>query len=168
MDPIEYRPELLPNRGEFTAWILTSLSGIAWIIMVSTPMQEYIGIPLLFFFFLISAFMISLGNWMDRNTRIKISDQNLFYQDGLRKIEFLWNEIQRVEVYPSKWGKKVRIFGNERRISFRTLGNIELKGEVKGKMGFTDGEKILNTILDKSNLVKFHKFSDGIDYYVRQ
>jgi len=167
-DLFEYRPEILPRRGELSAWILTSLSGAAWLVMEVTSTQKYFGILILFVFFLLSALIISLGNWMDRHTQIVIHENSILFQDGLRLIDLSWDEIQHVEIYPSKWGNKVRVLGNERRINYRTLGEISLKGEVKGRMGFIDGEEITNKILDKSQLKQVNISEEGVYYYSRK
>jgi hypothetical protein len=123
-------------------------------------------IPLIFIAFLISSIFIHLGNWIDRKTTISLDKNGLTFQDGLRNIEMAWEEVDKVEIFPSQWGKKVTVNGNGRRFNFRTLGVVELRGEIKGRIGFIEGELILNTILEKSQLSSVHKLANSY-YYTR-
>jgi hypothetical protein len=82
-----YSPELLPRRGEFTAWALTIASTLGLYFLAGSD-----PVPLLAWFFVVffafSAASISLGNWMDRRTFIHIGSDGLIFENGLRKIHF--------------------------------------------------------------------------------
>ncbi len=163
----EYRPELLSRRGEYTAWVLALVVGAAWLILVWLQRPVFLAVPILEAFLLISALFISLGNWVDRHTLIRLSDNGVVFRNGLRDVELIWPEINQVSVLPGGWGKKIEVVGNHLHFQFRTLGEVKMQGDVKGRMGFSDGEEILSTILSKSGL-KITKQAEGGSYYGRQ
>ncbi len=72
-----------------------------------------------------------------------------------------------MQVIPSAWGKKVRVIGKNGHFDFRTLGEVRLQGEVKGRLGFEKGEEILSQILAKANL-KLAKDAENGEYYSRK
>jgi hypothetical protein len=78
-----------------------------------------------------------------------------------------WDEIEQVQVFNSSWGKKVRVIGGEQHFDFRTLGELTVSGEVKSRMGFREGEKILSLILAKSGLRQVEQSGNSY-YYARK
>ena len=131
-----YQPELIPRRGEWVAWGTTVLVGVGWLILrlMGSPVPRaviFLGIVLL-----LAAASISLGNWMDRRTRLSLGPNGLTYENGLRRTHLAWSEIRQVQVFPSQWGDKVRVIGAQAACAFRTLGEVKVQGELKGRMGF--------------------------------
>lgn len=161
--PEIYRPVLLARKGEIIAWLLSLVVGIAWMILLLRGLKVFIALPLLAIFLLVSALSISLGNWMDRQTELQITGDGVEYKNGLRHVRLSWDEIEQVRVISSQWGKKVHVIGPETFFSFRTLGEVKVQGEVKGQMGFLQGEKVLKQILDRSALKMVRQ--SGQDYY---
>ena len=162
----EFFPEKLPIRGEKVSWALTGVSGVTWLIMTMANIPVFWFIPALFILFLFSSLIIRLGNWMDANTAICLHDTGINYKDGLRNISLSWNEIDQIEIFHSTFGKKITVKGSNRRFNFRTLGVVEFKGQVKGRLGFSEGEMILKIILERSHLSTINKSSSGY-YYTR-
>lgn len=148
----EFQPERLPRRGEIIAWMLTGFAAAAWLILSRMGEPIFFAFKLLAILIAFSALAISLGNWMDRQTRLILKDDGIFFENGLRKVHLGWQEIHQVEVVPSSWGRKVRVLGQTGHFDFRTLGEVWLEGEVKGRMGFEKGEEILREILEKTHL----------------
>jgi hypothetical protein len=72
-----------------------------------------------------------------------------------------------VQVFPSNWGKKVHVLGNQAHFDFRTLGEVTIQGDVKGRMGFADGDAILKKILREARLKQVERPGNG-EYYARQ
>ncbi len=162
-----YRPELIPRRGELTAWIATGLLGITFVILfLSHQRANWLVIGLFVFIFLL-ALVISLGNWMDRRTMIRIDPHAIEYQNGLRRVRLPWVEIQEVRAFPAAWGKRVQVRGRQNFFIFHTLGEVRHKGELKGRMGFEAGDEILRQIVLKSNLHIVDNM-DEYSYYIRQ
>ncbi len=163
----EFRPELLPRRGERVAWSLAGLALVAWIVLALLAKPIFIGFKLLAVLLLLSALAISLGNWTDRRTRLRIEPQGVLFENGLRKTQLRWEEIRTVEVYPSNMGDKVRVLGEQSHFNFRTLGEVRMRGELKGLMGFADGEQILRQILRNAHL-KDKRQAGDVQYYSRE
>jgi hypothetical protein len=161
----EFRPERIPRRGELIAWACFLLVGMAWLILYLADQKTNLAVPILTFFLLLAALSISLGNWMDRQTRIYIDQDGLSFNNGLRHVWLNWNQIQCVQVESSGWGNKVSILGSNQHFEFRTLGEVKIHGEIKGRIGFTQGEHILQTILTRSGLKE--QYSDVGKVYAR-
>lgn len=162
----EYHPELLSRKGEATAWFSTAMVFVGWLILSTSGKPVSPAIPFLAFLLLLSALGISLGNWMDRRTRLQILPDKVYFENGLRKTALKWQDIQQIRVIPSSWGKKVHVIGSSSHFFFRTLGVVKVQGELKGKMGFADGEKILTHILENTGLRLVE--NTGNNYYYQR
>jgi hypothetical protein len=148
----EFRPALLSRRGEVTAWILTVIASFSLIALRNLDLNipwtagAFVGI------FLLAAMSISLGNWMDRRTVIRVDPSGLEYRNGLRRVIFLWGEVSEVQIAPSRFGDQVHVIGDHAHFRFRRHADIEYQGKVRGHMGFPDGHEILKIILDQNSL----------------
>ena len=146
-----YRSELLPRKGEYTAWALAAASALGLFFLKLAGIYYFWAIffvGLLFF----SAIAISLGNWMDRRSNIRLRADGVAFSNGLRKVSFRWDEIDRVLSLPTRFGRKVYVIGKKAHFDFKTLGEVEYKGEVQGRTGFADGESIMREIISASGL----------------
>ena len=163
----EFRPQLLSRRGELIAWSLAILVMLTWVILVATgkPVQRLL--PFLAIVLLFAGMGISLSNWMDRHSLIHLDPESVTFDNGLRHTHLKWDEIRQVQVFPSSWGDKVRVIGEHSYFEFRTLGEVKVQGEVKGRMGFSEGDKILKRILEMAGLRKV-AHSGGGEYYARE
>lgn len=163
----EFRPERIPRRGEFIAWCSALLVGIAWLILLMKDQPVHPALPFLEVFLLLSGLSISLGNWMDRRTLIKLDEAGVGFQNGLRDVRLGWDEVVQVRVFPARWGKKVQVMGDKAFFEFRTLGEVKLQGEQKARLGFERGEDILRQIIISSSLQPDEGQGEGY-YYVRK
>ena len=145
--PVIYRSELIPRRGEWIAWSFALLAIFYWAGMRLTEQATFGLFPVLVIALFVSALLISLNNWVDRRTLIKITEEAITFENGLRRVRLSWNEIKEVRIFPSRWGKKVQVFSDKAYFSFRTLGEVTMNGEVKGRMGFERGEEIIRQII---------------------
>jgi hypothetical protein len=162
----EFHPELLSRRGELTAWSLAFVMGLAWLVYSRSGQKGLPVFLILEAFLLFSALSISLGNWMDRHTVIRLGTGGIEFENGLRKSSLKWEEVERIQVFPSAWGKKLQIIGGGSRFSFRTLGEVKYLGESRGRLGFAEGELILQRILESTHLGEMKKSNSGY-YYAR-
>lgn len=162
----EFHPEHLSRRGELTAWGLTFVVGLAWFVFSQSRLKSPVAFPILEAFLLFSALSISLGNWVDHHTVIRLGTEGIDFENGLRKASLKWEEINKIIVYPSAWGKKIQLIGSQAYISFRTLGEVKYLGESRGRMGFAEGELILQRILEAAHLGEMKKSNAGY-YYAR-
>ncbi len=162
----ELRPELSARRSEITAWVLALVLLAAMGIMK----WRFGGVPVSAWIFggfmLFAAFSISLGNWVDRSTVMSLDLNGIAFENGLRQVALSWQEVKKVNVLPSRWGKTVQVIGDQAHFEFRTLGKVEYKGEVQGKVGFAEGEAVLEKILEETGLV-LEKEEKGRYYYAR-
>jgi hypothetical protein len=162
----EFHPELLSRRGELTAWGLAFVVGLAWFVFSQSKLSSPVAFPILEAFLLFSALSISLGNWVDRHTVIHLGQGGIEFENGLRKASLKWEEINKIKVYPSAWGKKVQVIGSQAYFSFRTLGEVKYLGASRGRMGFAEGELILQRLLEAAHLGDLKKLNAGY-YYAR-
>lgn len=147
----QFRPELLPRRGEWTAWLLTLAASVGMLVLHQT---SYIPVWAWIFwvFLLFSGLSISLGNWMDRHTFIRIDGDGIHYENGLRRVQLRWHDIQTVAILPARFGKAVQVFGEKAHFEFKTLGEVQYRGQVRGRTGFAQGQSITDVILRETGL----------------
>lgn len=163
----EYYPELLSRRGEYTSWGLAIACLIAWMILTLGGYRVHIALPIMTIAFIFISIGISLGNWMDRHTVIRINSEGVEFHNGLRNAMFPWRDICEVILYTHKWGDKVYVMTETARFNFRKFGEVKVRGETKGVMGFPDGEEVFQTIISEAELVEVeHK--DNEYYYARE
>ena len=163
----EYRPELIPRRGEFVAWIMTLIALSGWLILWLLGLQVHLSLKVFGLFFIFGGVAISLGNWSDRRTRLCLDPSGVYFENGLRKVVLPWGDIRLVKVIPTSWGKKVHVMGDTDHFEFRTLGEVVLKGQIKGQLGFEQGDQILRQILEQAHLKVASRPEEGYDTYSR-
>jgi hypothetical protein len=161
MERKEYRPELLNRRSELIAWGTAVLVNGAWLFLIFYSHWISYWLPILGIPLFLIAMGISLGNWMDRKTIMKLDENGIYFSNGLRKVKLDWDAIDEVRVLPAQWGQKVQVFGEEAYFAFHTLGEVTSNGRVLGQVGFKDGDRILEWILAKSNLIKREQLDLG-------
>lgn len=161
----EFRPELLSRRGEWTAWALILAASLGmWFLNQSGYIPFWTWI--FWAFLLFSAASISLGNWLDRKTVIRLESDGIRFENGLRRVRLHWPEVQKVAVLPTRWGKTIQVVGENSHFGFKTLGEVQFRGEVRGRTGFPEGQAILDIILRKAGLVLVEE-SNNAYYYAR-
>jgi hypothetical protein len=161
----EFRPELMPRRGELMAW----LAGIGMLVGLFLATSRWGAQSFVFWMFeallLFSAVSISLGNWMDRRSVIRMEVDGIAFENGVRSVRLNWPEVQNVAVVPTRLGKRVQVQGAQSHFTFKTMSESTLAGQ-QIRTGFADGQEILDTVLKESGLqVKAEK--DGMKYYAR-
>jgi len=162
----EFRPELMPRRGEMNAWLMT-LAATVGLLFLNQTMNIVPGWTWVFCGFLaFSAVSISLGNWMDRKTHIALEADSIRFENGLRRVRLRWPEVHKVAVLPTRWGKSVQVVGEKSHFDFKTLGEVHFRGEMRGRTGFAEGQAILDIILRKTGLELVEE-SNNAYYYAR-
>jgi hypothetical protein len=163
--PREFHPELMPRRSEAVAW----LAGIGMLIGLFLATSRWGAQSFVFWTFeallLFSAVSISLGNWMDRRSIIRMGVDGIAFENGVRSVRLSWPEVQNVAVVPTRLGKRVQVQGAQSHFTFKTMSESTLAGQ-QIRTGFADGQEILETVLKECGLqVKAEK--DGMTYYAR-
>ncbi len=161
----EFRPEILPRRGELTAWGLSV--GLTFLMLIFNSRWGAVpGFVWAFLTFLLfSASSISLGNWVDRRTVIRLEADGIHFENGLRSVSLKWPEVQNVAVIVARPGKRVQVQGEKSHFSFKLYSETSLLGQTM-RSGFAGGQEILDTVLKSSNL-KLQSDSQGVYYYGR-
>jgi hypothetical protein len=158
-----YTPECMSRRGEFTAWALTVLAVIGLFFLSQRgPLPFWAWFFVLFLAF--SAMSVSLGNWMDRRTRLQLQADGVAFENGLRQTHLTWNEIREVRVAPARWGSSVQVIGERAHFSFATLGEMRFQKQSIGSVGFAEGGLILDEIVRSAGLAKVSKNGDFCTY----
>ena len=165
--PAEIRPESFSRRGEITAWALAILSSLSWLSLRVRGFAVPVFFTVLVIFLIVAALAISLSNWSDRHTLLHLEAEGIGFENGLRRVYMSWGEIQKVQIFPSNLGDRVRVSSAKTYFSFRLLGEVSLRGQVRGRMGFADGERILRHIIQSSGLKRIDKPGEGY-YYARE
>src|SRR3989304_2748069 len=135
----EFRPELISRRGELIAWGSALLVCGAWFVLGKSAGHASLLVPLLAIPLLIAAFSISLGNWMDRHTVLRLDAEGVRFSNGLRHVRLKWDQIQQVRGLPAPWGKKGQGFGGQVYFGFFTLGRVKAQGGGLGRPGSAEG-----------------------------
>jgi hypothetical protein len=161
----KFRPELLSRRGEWTAWALVFAASLGiwfWNQSGYFPLWAWI----FWAFLLFSATSISLGNWLDEHTVIWLEPDGIRFENGLRRVRLCWPEVRKVAVLPARWGKAVQVIGEKSHFEFKTSGEVQFRGEVRGRTGFPEGQAILDGILREAGLSLVEE-SNNAYYYTR-
>jgi hypothetical protein len=148
----DFYPELVSRRSEMIAWGSALFVDVVWIILILTGQPFSFWLPILGVPLTLIALGISLSNWMDRHTIIRLDEQGISFNNGLRHTTLQWNEIQEVRVLPAQWGNKIQVFGKQSYFGFHTQGEVFAHGRFLGRTGFVEGDFILQDTLDKANL----------------
>jgi hypothetical protein len=168
----EFRPTLISRRGELIAWLGSLIVGVGWVVLAIFGQGVNLLIPIVFILLTLIAASISLGNWMDRKTRLSLEPAGVAYHNGLRNVKLNWSEIQEVRVLPAQWGRKVQVIGDQAYFSFFTLGEVMANNRLIGQTGFADGEMILEIIIENAHLNQIEPSQAGLPensyYYSRK
>jgi hypothetical protein len=157
----EFQPELIPRRGELIAWLGCLIVGAGWVILAVFSQDVNLLLPIVFILLTLGAASISLGNWMDRKTRLTVSPAGVAYTNGLRSVKLDWADIQEVRVLPAQWGQKVQVLGANSYFGFSTLGEVKANDRIIGRTGFADGEMILQQIIENARLNRIQPAEPG-------
>jgi hypothetical protein len=149
------------------AWGLSLVVAATWLVALQRSGSIPLAVPILEAFLLFSALSISLGNWMDRRTLIRLDGDGIAFQNGLRNVRLGWGEIRQVRALPTRWGKKVEVIGDRAHFQFRTSGEVKIQGEIKGRVGFAQGDEILRQLILSSGLKIVDHPGEGY-YYARK
>lgn len=162
--PVEFRPECFSRRGEITAWGLAIFTLAGWFALRLRGLPVPLLLSALAIFLVLAAFAVSLSNWSDRRTLLRLEADGVRFENGLRRVYMPWKDIQMVQIFPSNLGDQVRVTGARTFFNFRMLGEVSLRGQVRGRLGFSDGDRILQHILEAAQLKRVEGPGAGYTY----
>lgn len=163
----EFRPVLTNRNGEMLAWLAAVSLGAAAIALRNQGGGWIGSLPYLAIFVGLIAASISLSNWMDRRTVLRLDKQGVFFTNGLRRVSLAWHQIDQVSVFSGALGKRVQVVGGAQHFEFRYLSEVEVLGSAPGRLGFPDGVTILATILREAGLQRSPDSQGDTVYYSR-
>ncbi len=106
---------------------------------------------------------------MDRRTTLRLTDEGVFFSNGLRTVSASWQDVQRIEVLPSRWGEVVHVWGPDAHFRFRTLAEIQAIGkDSSARVGFPNGKRIVQEMCQRSGLRLEKATDNGRRYYARE
>jgi len=161
---VEFHTERISRRGEAILWVLALTSLAAIIVLRSQKLDVSIWHLAFVLLMLVSAASTSLGNWMDRNTLLTLRPDGVDYRNGLRDVSLTWDEIQEVLIFPSRFGNLVHVIGSNAHFRFRTMSESTHKGNVRDRMGFAQGEFIIEQILKYSGMQEIDQTGKSRSY----
>ena len=147
-----YHPQPPPRRGEAYAWGLTltlSVAALVWRWLVGPvpwPYWLFLG------FFGLAALSISLGQWMDRHTTLRLEPEGVYFTNGVRRVFLRWEDILHIRVQPAPLGRRVEVVGRTGHFTFPLLTEVIFEGQPQGAFGFREGERILARMVSTAGL----------------
>jgi hypothetical protein len=165
--PQEFRPVLTNRNGEVLAWLAALSLGAAAIALRAQGGVFTGTLPYLAGFVGLIAAGISLSNWMDRQTVLRLDDRGVFFTNGLRRVSLSWDQIDQISVFSGALGKRVQVAGGVQHFEFRYLSEVAVLGSSQGRLGFPDGVTILATLLREASLQRDPASQGNTVYYSR-
>ena len=163
----EFHPVLTPRSGEMMAWLAALSLGAAGIALRHQSQLLVGALPYVAVLVSLMAASISLSNWMDRKTVLRLDPQGVFFTNGLRRVSLDYAAIDQIIVFSGALGKRVQVIGGEQHFEFRYLSEVEVLGSSPGRLGFPDGVTILATLLRESGVQRMPHSQGDTVYYAR-
>jgi hypothetical protein len=163
----EFHPVLTPRTGEGMAWLAALSLGAAAIALRGQSKLLVGALPYLAVLVGLMAASISLSNWMDRRTVLRLDSQGVFFTNGLRRVSLGFPEVDQVIVFSGALGKRVQVIGGVQHFEFRYLSEVEVQGSAPGRLGFPDGVAIVATLLREAGLQRMPHSQGDTVYYAR-
>ena len=78
----EFKPELVSRRSELIAWGSAIVVNGAWLLLLMFNQSLSFWLPILGVPLLLIAIGMSLGNWMDRKTKLRLEVEGVYLSNG--------------------------------------------------------------------------------------
>ncbi|MBN2555373.1 MAG: hypothetical protein JXA97_05490 [Anaerolineales bacterium] len=147
-----YQPFRPRRQGEWIAWACAA--ALAATVVVR---KNLLGTPglwawLLAAFFLLSALLVSYGNWIAARTRIEISPHDLRFISPIHRVTFDWPQVlsMRFDRRENFW--RVHVDGGPGRIHFDTPGLLGTRTSQPVHVGIERGDKLAAAIWQSGRL----------------
>ncbi len=165
----DFQPLLAPRVNELTFWLVAVVFLLVGFFLRSIEMPGSFFAILLGILALLQAIGLSVSNWMDRKTVLRLRPEGIMYQNGLQHIDLSWEQIQGVEVVRTRWNsRRVFVLGNNRKFHFQTLARLMYNNQKVLKYGFEQGDYILAMILKNCEFEMTTQPNPDSYYYSRK
>lgn len=149
-----YRLITLNRSGERVAWLLVLILGILDAVLLSRVGTISFVALLFTTLFLLAALASSFSNWLERNTKITVSESGLVYQTPLRRLEMMWGEIDSLRLTRRGAGWYVMVIGDQGVFTFQTPTSIKGSFGREAKTGIESGEQLAAMIAGQADLLE--------------
>jgi len=141
-----FQPAKPNRRGELLAWACClTLAVTAAVQARVTEGFPYTAVALLAFFFLAGA-TTSFGNWLERQTSVRLTPDGVTYSSPIRNLSLGWEKIETLTALPAGQGWRLVVQGAGRLFQFRTPVPPVEGGREAVPIGFPDGERMAGLI----------------------
>jgi hypothetical protein len=106
----------------------------------------------LFVLFLVGAVMVSFGNWIDRQTRIRIDADQVEFHSPLRRLAIAWERVESLTAVPTASGWRILVAGNGEFFQFRTESVLGQGTDAAMPVGVQGGERLARLICSNAGL----------------
>ena len=149
-----YRLITLNRSGEWIAWLLVLTLGVMDVVLLSRVGTISLVALIFTTLFLLAALASSFSNWMERNTKITVSESGLGYQAPLRRLEMMWGEIDSLRLTRRGAGWYVMVVGDQSVFTFQTPTSIRGPFGREEKTGIESGDQLAAMITGQADLLE--------------
>ena len=149
-----YRLITLNRSGEWIAWLLVLILGILDAVLLSRVGTISLVALIFTTLFLLAALASSFSNWLERNTKITVSEADLVYQTPLRRLQMMWGEIDSLRLTRRGAGWYVMVVGDQGVFTFQTPTSIKGSFGREAKTGLESGEQLAAMIAVQADLLE--------------
>jgi hypothetical protein len=147
-----FEPTAPDRRGEGLAWLSAAGSGLGTLLLsLKEGSLSGWGMGLTTFLLALAA-LVTFGNWIDRNTRIRFEKRGVRYSSPLRKEIMSWEGIRSLIAIPMGSGWRIEVRADSGRFHFRTGSSLRFGSFDEMHIGFPEGDPIAKRILDMAEL----------------
>lgn len=149
-----YRLITLNRSGEWIAWLLVLTLGVLDAVLLSLVGTISLVALIVTILFVFAAFASSFSNWVERNTKITVSEADLVYQTPLRRLQMMWGEIDSLRLTRRGAGWYVMVVGDQSVFTFQTPTSIKGSFGREAKTGLESGEQLAALIAGQADLLE--------------
>ncbi|TEU01058.1 MAG: hypothetical protein E3J30_01400 [Anaerolineales bacterium] len=155
-----YRLITLNRSGERVAWLLVLTLVILDAALLSRLGSISLTALIFTILFLLAALASSFSNWLDRNTKITVSESDLVHQTPIRRVAMMWRDVDSLRLTRRGAGWYVMVVGDQRVFTFQTPTSI--KGPIgrEARTGIENGEQLAAIIARQADLVELELEGD--------
>ena len=155
-----YRLITLNRSGERVAWLLVLTLGILDAVLFSRLGSISLTALIFTILFLLAALASSFSNWLERKTKIIVSESDLVHQTPIREVVMMWREIDSLRLTRRGAGWYGIVIGDQRVITFQTPTTIKGPFGREVRTGVESGEQLAAMIARQANLVELELEGD--------
>jgi hypothetical protein len=101
---------------------------------------------------LLSAALISFGNWNDRRSLLALDQDTLEWRSALGSIRLSWDQVREVWAVPAGRSWRLLVLGDTARFSFRAASVLTLGGLNRLEYGYPQGARAAGLIRLRAGL----------------